>query len=275
MADSCVVCSKRLTGESLNCTSCRKYFHIQCVQMTETDYACLKEQKLRWKCPACLHTGRTLRSNSLSSAPIADAVSSKLDLLISELSDVKKMQSSIVVDVSMIKKCQATLSDEVNAKYTELSRLLADCVSRVSVHDEALEDCKTSLDKMNSKISNIERSVAEIKASQVRNEADFGISAGSVSCVSEVIDELSEQQKRATNIMVFGARENAGVPKRDRGQVDQRFVVDLFKFLLGDNAPDIKSVFRLGSLQAERTRPLKLSYLQNGASTLSLKMRRN
>lgn len=170
----------------------------------------------------------------------------------------KKMQSSIVDDVSMIKPCQAVLSEEVNAKYTELSRSLADCVSRVGVHEDALEDCKTSLDGINSRISNVERSIAEIKASQVRNEADFGISTGSVSCVSEVIDELSEQQKRATNIMVFGAREDTGVPKRDRGQVDQRFVVDLFKFLVGDNAPDIKSVFRLGSLQAGRTRPLKV-----------------
>lgn len=280
MSDNCIICStKVIAKDNVSCSVCKRFFHIQCVHITASDLAFLKDEKKGWKCPACLNAGRSTRSNSVNSTSsdsnvatincpgkedllsAVDPVSRKLDLLLREFADIKRMQTSIVDDIAQIKLSQTVLND----KYNDLSGSISKCKAKIHEHDDVLGTYAVSIEEINGNIATIENTLSALSANVAENDSRLSRPRpGDVSVADDIIAEISERQKRSKNVMLYGVQENQVLPVVERNRVDAQAVESLFAFLLDNKAVSILSIRRVGRMTAGRVRPLKIALSSDG-----------
>lgn len=230
-----------------------------------------------WQCPSCLQTGRKLRSGSISSASVvvndsqtqsgsSDILPDNLprgvlDRLFLELSSIKGMQQSIVRDISLIRECQAQLSVDMNARCAQLHDDFVSCRTRLDDHDTLLRAHTDTIADMGSRLGQFEATLNGLSDGvTVRGDDQPGNSAaapgdGSVD-MNEVVAELMEQQKRARNVVLFGAEESRKTSALERKAADLEYVRNLFTTL--GSSPTIQGVFRVGRFTQDGRRPLKV-----------------
>lgn len=237
---------------------------------------------MSWQCPLCLQSERKLRSGSVSSAPVKlndSQVQSVLsggqsdengrdvfDRLFVELSTIKDMQQSIVQDISRIRDSQTQLSADMNARCAQLHDDIVSCNVKLNDHDALLNDHTGA-------IAGIDSTIAGIGSKLSQFEADLKIVSSSIAAAGNgrslgpstasgcadmdtVVAEITEQQRRARNVMVFGVEEDHNANALERKAADLEYVKSLFKFLGCDTS--IHGVFRIGAFTANKRRPMKV-----------------
>lgn len=259
MSEVCPACNRKATSDgAVCCSSCGRLFHYECAKLLPNDVDFMKENTTGWHCSVCLQLGRKHRSGSVTSCPVKSSTAKgsstsssyqdQFERLFAELSSIKSLQQSIVSDISSIKETQAALSADFNAKYEKLQSDFRDYNLKLTAHDELLGAHSDALNTIENKVARIENDLVSGQGSLVHSSESVD--------VEEIVAEIAERQRRARNIMVFGAAESNHTSPLERRATDLQYVKQLFAFL--GCTPVVVQVFRVGAYNASKKRPIKV-----------------
>lgn len=270
MGPFCAKCSQGVldNDEIIKCESCTRVYHTSCVQVTVNDLNFLKDSKLGWKCSSCLQGGRKLRSGSVSSAvPVLASTqastqtsndlssTSLLNMILSEIKEVKNMQQSIVLDINAIKESQTKMREEFNARCSALENSLSNC-------DLLLTEHSRNISCHNDRFSEVEQNIEGIKANfatAMSTLETLKSGMGSGSTVDDVLLELSEREARKNNLILFNMPESTMEDVEGRKRADEQSVRQLFSDITKtDISRAFVKVVRIGGRSGNKIRPLKI-----------------
>lgn len=271
MTNKCPVCSTNSTSpDSVTCLSCQFTFHPACVQLLPSDLDYIRDVCKKWQCSACLQTGRKHRSGSVTSGSSKQqtpnsqqpAMEDHFNRLFSELSGIKTLQQTMGEDISRIKDSQARLREEINSKCNQLQDELVACNTRLADHDVALSEHSGAIREINEKLQKIEAEIIRTNTGPYstgdsnppgRTVSDIGWDRN----IDDIVAEFGERQKRASNVIIFGAPESRNGSGGERKIADELFVNQIFSYL-GVSA-EISDVSRIGRVAGDKVRPLKIT----------------
>ncbi|CAG9768258.1 unnamed protein product [Ceutorhynchus assimilis] len=105
---------------------------------------------------------------------------------------------------------------------------------------------------LNTKVSKLESDVASLKGHQVSVMPSDNLEG--------VVSELNDRQTRLRNVMIFGQKEAQSQETDERSELDLGIVKDIVNVTCPDNPVTITKVFRLGRINNERPRPIKVVF---------------
>lgn len=172
-ADYCASCFKSTTNQDiLFCTSCKQYYHLNCVGVNKQLYAKIsKEAKAVWKCPTCHNVTR--RKGSNLNNPVGRPLD---DSIMSCNESIDDFNSSTIISAYM-----PTMPQSSSSSLPAASNLTLDSIA--TLLDSRIANLKQTLfSDMKSIIH------GEINTALDRLKADF----------TETTDFLAQEQKEMT-----------------------------------------------------------------------------
>lgn len=274
MSLNCASCSLLIKDENVKCTACLKVFHMKCANITANELRFLLESKSDYKRELCIRGGRKLRSGSESEATLAathgdfslsqsrlttsDLPSSQLDLIVSQLADIKNMQQCIVSDVSAIKESQEQLRTEMNERCLAIDRAISDCNAVISGHTDILNTHEIRIDGLETKVRDIQEGVSNVQETLIK----FQRVKDDISSADSIVSEITEREAKKRNLMVFNMPESRDATADGRRQDDEHFIRQLFASIGLDQqvlqAP--MKIDRLGRKLEGKIRPVKIVF---------------
>lgn len=285
MSGSCGVCSRKLTGDTICCYECSKTYHLECVNITMVEFKYLTDNNESWKCPACVRSGRRLRSASVNSvkmiqssqdaasgAPSQSASSSQssdqFDIVLRELRAIRSLQENIVSDLAAVKLSQTRLSEDLNARVMSLKNSVDGCNATLAEHVVSIRCHEERLVAITDKVSKIEDELTSTAASA--SDPSRSSIAGDVT-FDQVAAEFEERQRRRLNVMVFGLPESSSSEVAARREHDADRLSTLFdRIQVGLELSDCKIV-RIGSRREGGNRPIRISLPSRDGVVMLLK----
>lgn len=125
----------------------------------------------------------------------------------------------------------------------------------------------SSCDQMGSDINSLKAAIVslqnQLKSITVNNVTDASLSTHSEFQFEEIVQEVVERQKRQSNIIIFGMKEQENLPKEDRINAEKEDVRNILYYI----SPDVtvKNIQRLGKYDNQSSKPrlVKVSLLNS------------
>lgn len=152
-----------------------------------------------------------------------------LNLMINQLSQLSKVIGELVTKVDQLTPLPAKV-DQILEQVDDLNKNLVSLEQRVHVNE--------------TKIASLEESVKNLARSDVDLE--------------KVVSEVSERNRRASNIMVYGLPESTSQDTQTRINHDLDKIAKLINSVLPEFSIAGVKAYRLGKKSADKSRPLKL-----------------
>lgn len=141
---SCVICAinlKRAESGSVTCLSCKGIFHMQCVQLTQSDIDNLTSMKKTWSCPNCVKKSMVSKVDTQSD----NTSSSDFNKIMKQLNVFKFEQSKLINLINQQNAKLDSFEQKFNEVFSQISVLkddnivLRNNINSLSVRLEALE----------------------------------------------------------------------------------------------------------------------------------------
>lgn len=254
------MCNKKVPSDgAAGCSSCRKFYHLECINLLPADLEYMRDHNMYWNCSLCVASGRRLRSGSVSNTPVNvnlpqnSSFQDNFERLFAELNSIKVMQQSVIDDISALKQSQAQLSSDLAVKYAKLQGEVESCNLKLDDHERLLGTHSDILHNLTSRVSQFEH-----RMESVGSGCSPASPALRLNCSEdEVLAEIADRQKRTKNIMLFRVKENQGASGVERKAADLNYVKQLFAFLESDST--VVGVSRMGRFDATRNRPVRVT----------------
>nr|CAH7745594.1 unnamed protein product [Callosobruchus chinensis] len=253
MAPTCPTCVKSTSSSQnlVSCSGCRKSFHASCVNLTANEVNFLAENNEKWLCPVCCEQGRTTRSGSTSSIT---ASTSNQPVTTDQLTLIMNQLLSIASDIRDVKNCQTRLSNDI----AECKSLLEQHSDKISQHDISIQICLTDIQSLRSAQADMSTNLTAIEHRFTALQEILPIPPVRLLLPPAIPDrssdaEMLERYRRSHNILIKNLVENAN-------SNDNVTVSEVLNIIDPAANGHVISVSRIGAPQANRSRPLKISF---------------
>nr|CAH7713459.1 unnamed protein product [Callosobruchus chinensis] len=161
---------------------------------------------------------------------------------------------SIASDIKDVKNCQTRLSNDI----AECKSLLEEHSDKISQHDISIQRCLTDIQSLRSAQADMSTNLTAIEHRFTALQENSANSASSTPAAPAIPDrssdvEMLERYRRSHNILIKNVAENAN--SNDNVTVSE--VLNIIDPVANGH---VISVSRLGAPQANRSRPLKISF---------------
>lgn len=241
MGRTCRICEKNVTnrwGKIIKCNICSDWFHINCVDMDETQLDYFKEELQKedgekWLCVHCI-----------------SSVSSNIDCVDNSASPTK----------TYVENC-----DPSNIK------LIIDNAIHLAIDKHLIlfrTEMKTEINNLNLKIQQLESENKRIKLEidSLKKSSSSNNNKTEMESTLNVIDEINERKRRENNLIISNFPESSN---------DDENIIKLIKSMNINNTPDLcmdLKTTRLGHTQNNsRPRLLKATFKSNNAAKTILR----
>nr|CAH7747960.1 unnamed protein product [Callosobruchus chinensis] len=209
------------------------------------------ENNEKWLCPVCCKQGRTTRSGSTSSIT---ASTSNQPVTTDQLTLIMNQLLSIASDIKDVKNCQTRLSNDI----AECKSLLEQHSDKISQHDISIQMCLTDIQSLRSAQADMSTNLTAIEHRFTALQENSANSASSTAATPAIPDrssdaEMLERYRRSHNILIKNVVENAN-------SNDNVTVSEVLNIIDPAANGHVISISRLGAPQANRSRPLKISF---------------
>ncbi len=247
----CSKCGKLVKSKdkAIQCATCQLIYHAKCQKVSDAKYEALKEDDgdMFWFCLSCRRTTVNLIQTT---ARIEERVTS-LEVAIdqkAEKEDVKELEDKVKKLEKSVSEKFARLEDEENVKTGQIVRKI----------EEKIE--------------------GKIEQQLDREKTDNNKPSASV---QEAVDEVKEQERRKSNVVLFNVPESSSADLDARRKYDVEVVEELMKegilktAEIKSDGRGIKMVTRLGKREENKVRPLKVTFTSPEGQRLILGNARN
>lgn len=248
MPNNCLVCDGAITPTTPSikcCGLCKKLCHIKSTNLSDYELASLQANKSSWQCSKCLNPVVP----AVIHTSLEQFIKSQFELFKNELmksisEQLKTLSDKIVNIEQAMKITQDKLKLEMNELRNEVTEIKRNMNSSSTEVDSQLTILKDAL----------------ATASQQNINAE------------EIINEVSDRQRRRLNVVIFGVNEQPIEMGRDtRSQEDVSAVSAILTSIRSNSL--INNIQRLGrySNNATRPRPIKITLACESDVTYILK----
>lgn len=227
----CQLCTLRVLASQarLDCAVCRRSFHAGCCSVSQTDLQFMKDERVAWKCQQCISAAKGRHDNPVGNLdggppPSAQLTVQHFEQLMSAITSLQKDTKEGANKLNDLKASIDTIGIQLEATRAQFEDSLAECHAEIA-----------SL-----KLKNID---LQKQIETLRDKKSCSLDT------HEVLHEVSEQQKRRNNLLIFNFMEASG------GDSDSGSVVELLHALDADIPTDDLEVTRIGALSSGTTRP--------------------
>lgn len=238
----CQTCTLTISSVQLglDCAGCARAFHANCCNMSSSDMQYLKEERIQWRCSACVSSAKN------DDTPIVDRSLTDPDVACGG-------QALTVIHfeklMSAIEGLRADCHNNA-IKLHDLRVAVGQCNDNLESTRRLLEDsissCRAEIDKLRVENSVLENRVRDLEAGTTARDVDM----------EELVREAIDRQKRAKNLIIFGLPES----DEENREADNLQVCGLLKTI--DNRMNLESLrfSRLGRRRvAGKSRPVKVT----------------
>lgn len=247
---SCLGCSKSIArnGESIECCSCSKRFHLQCANLTLNDRKAMEELGTKWSCSYCTSSRRTRKAENLAVVidPIQPSTSEddSAPLTMREFNLMMKKLDSLAGAVSMAVKDIAAIDSKVDKIASDLRR-----------HEEVLNDHTVELDRQRASLENLSEEMSTAKGDIIALGSRMGrleeVTPGPSAADSF---EIMERVRRSHNIMI------RRLPEVPDGVDIVSVVKDVVDHISPGSSSHLISCSRIGSQARQSPKPILANF---------------
>ena len=257
-------CGKPVTDddEGVKCFQCGCWFHIECENVTKTEYKAFgKHKRLIFLCTTCMQTrGQSTRGSSCKCSELQ--------------SQVNQLEGLVGANADMIKKALQAQSKEVNVKLNQLTDL-------IQVNKELIQKSLSAQEKVAGKQTEIQATLQENRqstasyASVVRGTCvdvvdkvsakidslpkhGSGASANTAQEVAGVLDDFMAKEKKKLNVIVHNVPESSKETHYQRCDEDGSMFQKIVRNELKLNVK-ITNAYRVGKKAEDKPRLLVIT----------------
>jgi hypothetical protein len=216
--------------KGIECDICEQWFHCKCQNVSDETYKVLqKEKTLHWYCAGC----------QLGAARILEALAkvqvrmNNMDERMNEVTERLDCVSNDIVEMNRVTNELKTAIADLGQKLDSMDHIMDD-------GDKIKEAVKVSIEghitAVTSKVDSVSKTLDEVR--------------------SKAIEER-DRESRASNVIIYGILEPAGMSREESWKADRAFCLELFNLVLGIKIrdEDMKRFIRLGKKSETATGP--------------------
>ncbi|KAF6203362.1 hypothetical protein GE061_003780 [Apolygus lucorum] len=247
----CSKCKNPLLAEDeLSCVICGRKFHFGCAGMYERNYRRLiPSAKSSWKCNSCLNNSSISGTN--------DNISDSNDQLIGNPASDDPSTASLKC---LLTQFSAEIRDQAQSNKDELKGLITSLGSKVDACVAGLQSLTTRVDKIK---NDFDTKYAAVNERLNTLESAGSDPSGSRECPLNVEDsmaEIEERRRRASNVILFDIPESATADAVGAAGDDLRAIEEALSKLKPEFSGLVDRFFRIGRVNQDKVRPLKVIF---------------
>lgn len=244
-------CNESVSSQdsALQCDICKKWYHIKCVDISDTEYTFIgNHRSIHWFCDTCnskimnsFEEIKNLLAKQETFEKRLEVKSKELDGQIKDVTErtksvegtVKKLQD---VDISNLVKAVASLQSEVRA-IKENPPAMDKEVVKQSFADIMKSQLEAQVETQVK--ARVNDNMKEMSGDLVKIKVDL-------ETTRKLTNEIRDKEARANNIIIYRVPETE--TKEDRKKNDQQFCLELLNqgLHIEVKEEDLKSLFRIG-----------------------------
>ncbi len=245
----------------VSCSQCRKYFCLECIEMTDSEYETLARPDVFWLCPVCVPKTRDLWDNDSHFEEKCDVMMEEMQKKMNTIEQKleEKLDNHMIME-EMQKKMN-TIEQKLEEKLDNHAKSLAqDLPAQISTLETKLDNQFKSLS--NEMPHSMSKTWTSLFNNDNKTETQPSFRAIMKETLVEQKKEEADRENRENNIIIYNVDESEKVNAGDHTEDNMTFFKTLCEEVLQIQIPNTKKNIRLGKKPAEGEpqcpRPLKV-----------------
>lgn len=245
--------------KGLQCDVCLMWSHPQCIGISDSEYEFLgSHPSLDWNCGSCKTKLAGLFAQVDNVSTTVQNLESIMEGKFKEVTnEIKEIQNLVKNDI----KSALDRATKIDTKFDKLIDETKKEVSILKADIASIMDKSKNFDREQIKVSFAEVVKDQLNERMSNVNEDMSKITTNLTEVKKISEDMKDKEMRANNVIIYRVSEES-IERDEQRKADKSFCLDLINEGLGIDVSesDIKSFFRIGKKEADKTRPIMIQF---------------